>query len=77
MATRRSSVIMPTDTDDLRIKEMEAELKEAVSSLRDQEKGSRLLDRTYNRDRKNMDKLIAATQKHIDKLNTSLLRLRK
>ena len=76
MATRKSSVIMPTDTDDERIKEMNAELRESLASLKEQEKSSRLLDRTYNRDRKNLDKLMAATQKHIDKLNTSILKLK-
>jgi tripartite-type tricarboxylate transporter receptor subunit TctC len=76
MATRKSSVIMPTDTDDERIKELNAEMREALSSLRDQDKQSRLLDRTYTRDRKNLDKLLAATQKHVDKLNTSILKLK-
>jgi hypothetical protein len=76
MATRKSSVIMPIDTDNERIKELNAEMREALSSLRDQDKQSRLLDRTYTRDRKNFDKLLAATQKHVDKLNTTILKLK-
>lgn len=72
---RKASKIMPPDTDAELLKDLKEHLGEAKKQLDEHQKDRRQLDKTYERQCKALDKMLAADQRNIERLTKQINKL--